>query len=72
MMKRPGAVAHAQTIGARQARADIGFRGFDRCGERKIVGEARSDRRRQRAAGAMRIFGGDARCGENALSIRVA
>ncbi len=72
MMKRPRAVADVQSIGVGEARAYIGFRGFDRGDERKIFGEARGDSRRERAARPMRVSVCDARRSKNCRRIPVA
>src|SRR4051812_43391125 len=64
MMDRPVAVADTETVGSRDRRADPGLGAAHRVLEGLALGETGSDGRGQRAAGAMGIFGGDARRGK--------
>ena len=60
-----GAPAHdrsdPQPVRGRDRRGDIGLGGAHRLAQIEALGEPGGDRRRQRAAGAVRVFGGDAR-----------
>src|ERR1700692_2448202 len=60
VMQRPIAVTNLELIGSCDDRRDISL-GVARCGsEIKALRETCGNRRRQGAAGAVRIFGGDA------------
>ena len=60
MMQRSVAVADLEPIGGGDGRGDVGLGLLRRGDEIAALGEPGRDRRRQRAAGAVGIFGGDA------------
>ena len=66
MVHRPVPGPDADPVRGRDRGSDIGLGGADRLGQADTLGEAGGDRRRQRAAGAMRVLRGDAIRGEAA------
>src|SRR6185437_13977245 len=60
MVERSAAVPDLQGVGSGNRGGDVGFGVLRRGDEVAALGEAGGDRRRQRAAGAVGILGGDA------------